>query len=151
MPGMSGAELQERLRTHLNELPIIFLSGHGAVPDSVQAMKYGAVDFLTKPVDEGVLVAAVDAALARHRAERERLDELSRLRERAASLTPREADVLACVISGALNKQIAVHLHITEATVKVHRARVMEKMGAGSVADLVRNCDALGIPPRTCD
>jgi FixJ family two-component response regulator len=150
MPGLSGADVQQRLRAHANNLPVIFLSGHGAVPDSVRAMKEGAVDFLTKPVDEDVLLAAIGAALARQRVERARDDELAQLRARLTTLTPREADVLACVISGALNKQIAGHLDITEATVKVHRARVMEKMGAGSVADLVRVCDALGVAPRPC-
>ena len=151
MPGMSGSEVQLALPAHANRLPVIFLSGHGAVPDSVRAMKLGAVDFLTKPVDEDVLLAAIESAVTRHREQRSQDARLIDVRRRLASLTSRESEVLTCVISGALNKQIAAHLGIAEPTVKIHRARVLEKMGVASLAELVRLCETLGVPSRRCD
>jgi FixJ family two-component response regulator len=149
MPGVSGIELQQRLAGAHGDLPVIFLSGRGDVPDSVKAMKQGAVDFLTKPVDEAVLLAAIDTALARQAAARAARDERDALRRRLDTLTAREREVLRHVITGALNKQIAGFIGIAEGTVKVHRGRVMEKLGARSVADLVRLCDAAGEPPAT--
>jgi FixJ family two-component response regulator len=138
MPGMDGLELQSRL-TELGWDPeIVFLSGHAEVPSSVQAMKAGAVDFLTKPVDEAALLSAVSEALARHRerlaAQRETAEASSRL----AELTPREREVAALVVQGRRNKEIAFELGIAEKTVKVHRGRVMEKTGARSTAELVQ-------------
>lgn len=147
MPGMDGMELLEILRKRGCFLPVIFLTGHGDIPMSVNAMKRGAFHFLTKPVDESDLLATLSQALAvdsHDRGERElEID----IRTRLALLTPREEEVLRCVISGALNKQIARHLKIAEKTVKVHRARVMEKMEADSVAELVRICDSVCIQP----
>jgi FixJ family two-component response regulator len=146
LPGVRGIELQQVLAGDPAELPVIFLSGRGQVPDSVQAMKQGAVDFLTKPVDEAVLLAAIDAALARQAAARAARDERDAIRSRLDTLTAREREVLRYVITGALNKQIAGYMVIAEGTVKVHRGRVMEKLGVQSVADLVRLCDAAGEP-----
>lgn len=146
MPGLSGIELQQQLATRSSDLPVIFLSGHGEVPDSVRAMKQGAVDFLTKPVDEDVLLAAIAAALARHAAVRAAGLEREAIGRRLDTLTAREREVLRHVVTGALNKQIALNLGIAEGTVKVHRGRVMEKLEAQSVADLVRFCDAVGEP-----
>ncbi len=146
MGGLSGTGLQARLVADGCDLPIVFLSGHGSIPLSVGAMKQGAVDFLTKPVDDEVLLAAVRQSLARHEAMVRRRTELAAARERMASLTARELEVMRCVLSGALNKQIASRLGIAEKTVKVHRARVMEKLDIGSVADLVRFCEAAGVP-----
>jgi FixJ family two-component response regulator len=150
MPGASGTELQQRLTERSSDLPVVFLSGHGAVSDGVRAMKQGAIDFLTKPVDEEVLLATIEAAVARHRAARAARDERAAVRRRVETLTPREHEVMQCVIGGALNKQIAAHLGIAEGTVKLHRARVMEKMGAASVADLVRRCDLVGVVAVRC-
>jgi len=145
MPGQDGMALQAYLAVRDVDLPIVFLTGHGDIPMTVEAMKNGAVDFLTKPVDEEVLLDAVRQALLRHRtAQSERL-EVQVLRERVASLTPREFEVLRCVITGALNKQIAAHLGIAEKTVKIHRARVMEKLGVTSVAELVQTCQRVGV------
>ena len=150
MPKVTGAQLQERLAARGSTLPIIFLSGHGDVSASVRAMKQGAVDFLTKPVDDEVLVAALAEAMVRHRSVRATRDDLAAIAQRIATLTAREHEVMRCVIGGALNKQTAGHLGIAERTVKVHRAKVMEKMAAGSVADLVRSCDAAGLTPIAC-
>jgi FixJ family two-component response regulator len=138
MPGLDGMRMQQALAAAGCTLPIIFLTGHGDIPMSVQAMKRGAVDFLTKPVDEASLLAAVREALARDAMEGRKAAERSALRDRLASLTPREAEVLTHVVAGKLNKQIAVELGTAEKTIKVHRARVMEKMQAQSLADLVR-------------
>jgi FixJ family two-component response regulator len=138
MPGMDGLAVQEALAERTSDLPVIFLTGRADVPIAVKAMKRGASDFLTKPVDDETLLAAVRKALDRSRtAHRERLERDDLLR-RHALLTPREAEVFARVVTGKLNKQIAQEIGTAEKTVKVHRARVMSKMEADSVADLVR-------------
>ncbi len=149
MPGISGMDLQADLVAQGVDLPVIFLTGHGDIPMSVEAMKTGALDFLTKPVDAEVLLNAVRQALDRHRAARTGRLETQAMRTRMESLTPRELEVLRCIITGALNKQIAAHLGIAEKTVKIHRARVMEKTGAASVAELVQTCQRAGIEPLT--
>lgn len=147
MPGMTGIELQERLEHTRQKLPLIFLSGHGDVPVSVQAMKGGAVDFLTKPVDDKQLLAAIGVAFDQHRQQLLAAVETSVIRQRVATLTARELETLKWIIAGFLNKQIAYELGIAEKTVKVHRARIMEKMGVSSVAELVRQCAIAGIQP----
>jgi FixJ family two-component response regulator len=147
MPGMSGTELQDALLERKCLLPIIFITGHGDIPTSVHAMKKGAVTFLVKPFDDSVLLEAVDEALKRNRALRDQVDEARAACMRTGMLTPREHEVMGCVITGALNKQIAAHLGIAEKTVKIHRGRVMEKMGAVSVAELVRLCQAASVVP----
>lgn len=147
LPGPNGLELQERLTTAENPLPIVFLTGHGDIPKSVQAMKAGAVDFLTKPVDAPVLLDAVARAIIRdveHRAVRMRRHET---RGRYNRLTPRERSVFAHLISGQLNKQVGYDLGISERTTKIHRHQVLEKMEADSIADLVRMAADLGIEP----
>jgi FixJ family two-component response regulator len=138
MPGRTGLDLQEALRAAGQRLSIVFITGYRDVPVSVKAMKGGAVDFLTKPVDEGTLLAAIEQAVARTLADRRRQARQTEIQSRIATLTPREAAVFALVVTGMLNKQIGSELGIGEKTVKVHRARVMEKMQAGSLADLVR-------------
>jgi FixJ family two-component response regulator len=138
MPGRTGLDLQEALRAAGQRLSIVFITGYRDVPVSVKAMKGGAVDFLTKPVDEGTLLAAIEQAVARTLADRRRQARQTEIQRRIATLTPREAAVFALVVTGMLNKQIGSDLGIGEKTVKVHRARVMEKMQAGSLADLVR-------------
>jgi FixJ family two-component response regulator len=138
MPGRTGLDLQEALRAAGRRLSIVFITGHRDVPVSVKAMKGGAVDFLTKPVDEGTLLGAIEQAVARTLADRQRQARQTEIQKRIASLTPREAAVFALVVTGMLNKQIGSELGIGEKTVKVHRGRVMEKMQAGSLADLVR-------------
>jgi FixJ family two-component response regulator len=144
MPGLSGLELQRELMAFA-PLSIIFITGHGDVPASVRAMKDGAVDFLTKPVDEQNLLSVVAQAIARNEEARERYAEIQELQRRAASLTPREREVMALVVRGRLNKQTAVELGTVEKTIKVHRARVIEKMGVGSLAELVRAAEKLGM------
>ena len=143
MPGATGLELQAELRTRGIELPILFLTGHGDVESSVLAMKSGAVDFLQKPVDEDRFLAAVARASRRGEAAQERASDLADLRRRLASLTTRERQVMALVVEGKLNKQVAAALGTAEKTVKVHRARMMAKMGAASLADLVRRVGRL--------
>jgi len=138
MPGRDGLAIQDALAERGSELPVIFLTGHGDVPRSVRAMKGGAVDFLSKPIDDEVLLRAVRDALRADGERRGGREERERVRERLATLTERERQVLDGVVAGKLNKQIAGALGIAEKTVKVHRGRVMEKMGATSVADLVR-------------
>lgn len=138
MPGLNGLELQAALETKGNTIPIIFLTGHGDVPTSVQAMKRGALDFLTKPVNDNDLLTAVQAAIEKDRSSREARAELDDIKQRLATLTPREREVLSHVVSGQLNKQIAFDLGTVEKTIKVHRARVMEKMKVDSLAELVR-------------
>ncbi len=145
MPDLDGMALQAELAARQVDLPIVFLTGHGDIPMSVRAMKGGAVDFLTKPVDEEVLLCAVRQALVRHRADRTERHVVQALRERLELLTPREQEVLRWVIAGALNKQIAAELGIAEKTVKVHRGQVMRKLGVRTVAELVRTCQRLGI------
>ena len=147
MPGLDGMSMQARLAALGDQPPIIFLTGHGDIPMSVQAMKQGAFDFLTKPVDEEVLLNAVHQALTRHGADHADRIERQALRARLESLTPREQEVLRLVITGALNKQIAATLGIAEKTVKIHRGRVMEKMEASSVAALMNLCRQVGIQP----
>lgn len=138
MPGRTGLDLQEALRAAGQWLSIVFITGYRDVRVSVKAMKGGAVDFLTKPVDEGTLLGAIEQAVARTLADRRRQARQTEIQRRIATLTPREAAVFALVVTGMLNKQIGSDLGIGEKTVKVHRARVMEKMQAGSLAELVR-------------
>ena len=138
MPAVNGLELQRILATKGSVLPIIFLTGHGDVPQSVQAMKLGASDFLTKPVNDKDLLAAIRVAIEKDRVLRRRQTELAEIRARLATLTPREREVLEHVVIGKLNKQIASDLGTVEQTVKVHRARVMQKLRLQSVAELVR-------------
>jgi RNA polymerase sigma factor (sigma-70 family) len=138
MPGLDGLALQREMTSEGPGLPIVFLSGRGDIPTSVRAMKQGAVDFLTKPVDDEQLVAAVRFAVERDRAAAMERTEAAELRDRLAALTPREREVMQLVVSGMLNKQIAADLGVSEKTIKVHRGRVMEKMQADSLADLVR-------------
>jgi FixJ family two-component response regulator len=145
MPGLDGLALQETLARRGIDLPVLFLTGHGDIPMSVRAMKAGASDFLTKPVDGKALVAAVRRALERGRSLARARREDAEIHRRLASLTPREREVLQGVVSGRLNKQIAADLGISEKTVKVHRGRVMEKMNAPSLAELVRLADRAGL------
>jgi len=145
LPGPSGLDLQQRLTTAENPLPIVFLTGHGDVPKTVRAMKAGAVDFLTKPVDAPVLLDAVARAVARDAENRVVRARQHDARARYSRLTPRERDVFAHLISGQLNKQIGYDLGISERTTKIHRHQVLEKMQADSIADLVRIAADLGI------
>ncbi len=138
MPQMSGLEIQQELEKRGCLLPVIFLTGRADVPATVQAMKRGAADFLTKPVEDEDLLAAIRRAMERDVVAREERAEVASIRERLETLTPREREVLEHVVSGELNKQIAGRLGTVEKTIKVHRARVMEKMKAASLADLVR-------------
>jgi FixJ family two-component response regulator len=124
----------------------VFITGHGNIPTSVRAIKAGAVDYLTKPLKEEDLVQAIQVAIARDRIAMKERAELAELRRRLSSLTPREAEVLPLVVSGLLNKQAAAELRISEITVQIHRGRIMRKMGAGSLAELVRMAAALEIP-----
>src|SRR5262245_9957914 len=147
LPGLSGLDLQRELAETDAELPIIFLTGHGDIPMSVQAMKAGAVEFLTKPFRQQALLDAIQSAIESDRTIRAERQERAELRRRYASLTPRERDVLAGIVAGLLNKQIAGELGTSEATVKEQRGHLMAKMQAGSVADLVRFASRLGIRP----
>jgi FixJ family two-component response regulator len=148
LPELSGLDLQKRMANLKLDLPIIFITGHGDVPTSVQAMKAGALDFLTKPFADQDLLDAVDHAIQRHRAALQYRDELRDLRERYESLTPREREVMSWVVAGLLNKQVAGELGTSEITIKVHRGHVMHKMRAASLADLVRMSARLGICTR---
>ena len=147
MPGLSGLELQQVLAAAGPAVPIIFLTGRADIPMSVQAMKGGAVDFLTKPLDDKSLLAAVHGAIEKDRVNRQARAELAEIQQRVAMLTPREREVLAHIVSGQLNKQIAADLGTVEKTIKVHRARVIEKMKARSLAELVRLAERAGITP----
>lgn len=146
LPGLSGLDLQKRITNLGIEIPIIFITGHGDIPMTVQAMKAGAVEFLAKPFRDQDLLDAIQQALDRDRFAREQRSEIDELRSRLDSLTPRERQVMGLVIGGLLNKQIAGELGTSEATIKIHRRQVMEKMAARSLADLVRKADRLGIP-----
>jgi FixJ family two-component response regulator len=145
MPGGTGLELQETLTAMGRRTSIVFLTGHVDVPMSVRAMKRGAADLLTKPVDDEDLLASIDRALAKDVRDLDEEARVADVRKRVALLTPRETEVFALVVTGMLNKQVAGALGISEKTIKVHRARVMEKMRAGSVAELVRLADRVGV------
>jgi FixJ family two-component response regulator len=146
LPGLSGLDLQKRMAEADVDTSIIFISGHGDIPMAVQAMKAGAVEFFAKPFRDQDLLDAIQQALECNRQARERRTQSAELRSRYRSLTPRERQVIALVVAGFLNKQIAGELGTSEAAVKVHRQHVMEKMGAGSLAELVRMVDRLGKP-----
>jgi FixJ family two-component response regulator len=145
MPGMDGLELHESMSGAGISLPVIFLSGNSDIPMSVRAMKHGAVDFLVKPVEDEVLFQVMAQAISRHDAELEARHHSDRIASRIALLSSREQEVLKLVLQGRLNKEIGFAMGIAEKTVKVHRSRVMEKMEAGSVAELVHMCDTAGI------
>jgi FixJ family two-component response regulator len=147
LPGLNGLELQKTLIEKKDFLPIVFISGHGDISMSVRAMKAGAVDFIPKPFSDKMLLDAVDQALLKCRQERESRAEVARIQARFATLTPRECEVLCHVVNGYLNKQIAADLGTAEKTIKVHRARVMEKMKAESLAGLVRMAEKAAIRP----
>ena len=147
MPGLSGMELQEKLIRSAYSMPIIFLTGHGEVAMGVQAMKKGAVDFLTKPCDDEQLLAAIRTAIEKALQARAHFEEAKEIHSRIELLTPREKEILRYVITGMLNKQIAARLGIAEITVKIHRGRIMEKLSTESVADLVRLAEKAGIEP----
>jgi FixJ family two-component response regulator len=147
MPGLDGIGLQEKLGQELPDVSVVFLSGHGKVSTSVRAMKAGAVDFLEKPVEDESLLASIVRGAERSRQLRTARKELENLQERLDSLTPRERQVFVLVTSGLLNKQVGAELGAAEKTIKVHRARVLQKMGAGSLAELVRMAQRLGIDP----
>ena len=149
LPGLSGLDLQRQLSESGNRIPVIFMTGHGDIPMSVRAMKAGAVEFLTKPFRDQDLLDAIQTAIERDRLRRLQDEEVSDLQQRFASLTRREQEVMGWVISGKLNKQIAGEIGTSEITVKVHRGNVMRKMGADSVADLVRMAARIGLVPRT--
>jgi len=146
MPGLSGLELQQKLNDKGLVMPIIFITGHGNIPMSVKAIKAGAVDFLEKPFDEQTLLDAVHKAIEKHKIETQKQSEVQEIRKRVETLTPREREVFSLVVTGMLNKQIAYELKAAEKTIKVHRARVMQKMQAQSLADLVRQAEAIGLP-----
>jgi FixJ family two-component response regulator len=150
LPGLSGLDLQRELVTTDPPIQIVFITAHGDIPMSVQALKAGAVDFLTKPFRDQQLLDAVQQAIDRDGAARRQREDLAGLRRRYESLTPREREVMTLVVTGLLNKQIAAQLHTSEATVKAHRAQLMHKMHADSVAQLVRIAQGLNLlPPRS--
>jgi FixJ family two-component response regulator len=148
LPGPSGLEFQRTLKKSNIHLPIIFISGHGDIPMSVRAMKSGAIEFLTKPLREQELLDAIQTGIERDRARRQEAKVVAELQERFDSLTPREREVLALVVTGRRNKQIAAQAKLSEMTVKVHRSQIMRKMRAKSLVDLVRMADALGVTNR---
>jgi FixJ family two-component response regulator len=145
MPGLTGIELQSALAAAGRRMSIVFVTGHIDVPMSVKAMKGGAVDLLTKPIDREALLAAIVRAVAKDTEDRSEEIRIAEIRQRVKTLTVRETQVFALVVTGMLNKQIAFDLGVVEKTIKVHRARVMEKMRTGSVAELVRLADAVGV------
>jgi len=147
MPGLSGIDLQKELNKADYHMPIIFITGHGNIPMSVQAMKKGAVDFLTKPFDDKELLQTIEKAIEKDTHARAEYDESLDIRRRIELLTPRENEILPYIITGMLNKQIASKLGISEKTVKVHRGRIMEKLHVDSVAQLVRLAEKVGIKP----
>jgi FixJ family two-component response regulator len=146
LPGMSGLDFQRNLAEKGIHIPVIFVTGHGDIPMTVHAMKSGAVEFLTKPFRDQDLLDAIQQALQRDRATREQQTEIENLRERYGTLTAREREVMGLVVSGMLNKQIAAELGASETTVKMHRGRVMQKMRAGSVVELLRMADKIRLP-----
>jgi FixJ family two-component response regulator len=145
LPGLSGLDFQAKLASAKIEIPIIFITGHGDIPMTVRAMKAGAVEFLTKPFRDQDLLDAVQVALERDKARHRNQDLIAGLRAKYETLTPREQEVMACVTGGLMNKQVAAEIGITENTVKVHRGNVTRKMGAKSLAELVRMADLLGV------
>jgi RNA polymerase sigma factor (sigma-70 family) len=148
LPGLSGLDLQAELAAADRAIPIVFITGHGDIPSSVKAMKAGAVDFLPKPVQARVLLDVVRQAIARDTEERREREAVDAVSARFSLLTPREREVVALVVTGKLNKQIAQELGTTEKTVKVHRSRAMHKLGVGSVAELVRLAEIVGVGPQ---
>jgi RNA polymerase sigma factor (sigma-70 family) len=151
LPGRSGLDFQRELAEASIHLPIVFITGHGDIPMSVRAMKAGAIEFLTKPVHDQEPLDAVQLGIERDRARRQDAAALTALRQRFASLTPREREIMALVAAGRLNKQIAADLGVSEMTVKVHRGQAMRKMRARSLAALVRMADQLGVSPEGKD
>ena len=149
IPGLTGPELQERLGQLGSVLPIVFLTGHGDIPTSVRTIKAGAEDFLTKPVSSEDLLHAIEKALVHQKVLLDQREKLDAMRERIASLTPREREVFALVVRGKINKQIAFALGTTERTIKAHRHSVMEKMQVQSLAELVSIAERVGIPANT--
>ena len=147
LPGLNGLELQERIAASRSEMPIIFITGHGDVPRAVRAMKAGADEFLTKPFADDVLLEAIRRAIERNRGALGQAAELKLLRERYASLTRRERDVMTRVVAGLANKEVAAELGRSEITIKAHRGKVMQKMQAASLADLVRMAARLNVTP----
>jgi FixJ family two-component response regulator len=147
MPGLSGLDLQRELADRGVELPIVFLTGHGDIPMTVRAMKAGAVEFLTKPVKSRELIAAIRSAIERGRVRHQARRESDLLHERHARLTAREREILPLIVAGLLNKQIAAELSMSERTVKFHRAHIMKKMEAETLAELVRVAERLGVAP----
>jgi len=147
LPDLNGLELQNMIASERTDMPIIFITGHGDVPTTVKAMKGGAVEFLTKPFDDEVLLSAIRHAIKRSAAVLDDQAQTSALRSDYESLTPREQDVMRCVVAGMLNKQIAMKLGISEITVKAHRGKMMQKMKADSVANLVKTAVRLGLTP----
>ncbi len=147
LPDLNGLDLQKLIAADRADMPIIFITGHGDIPTTVQAMKAGAVEFLTKPIDDEALLTAIRNAIERSSSALSERSEIQRLRECYDSLTPREREVMSLVVSGLLNKQIGLQLGISEITVKAHRGKVMQKMNADSLAEMVKMALKLGISP----